>query len=228
MKVPFLPHNQYDFYPKICLTQLWISFDFSLFSSFYRLLLNNGNGNFYDFQDFFHLFLDTQVSNLRECLLEWLYQSQVQVLKESRSSVAVMSGPDCMISTDRAMDINHSYNQKEEEKEKDEHHEREKKNLVSNKAEELKKFEKICLADDCQAGTDNNIFDEKNSNNEENETLEYYTDADSISDMINILPHEIISSVDRVKWCVQSCKSLIENNSCTCPGSPVLIIALIS
>ena len=181
MKVPFLPHNQYNFYPKICLTQLWTSFGFSLFSSFYRLLLNNGNGNFYDFQDFFHLFLDTQVSNLRECLLEWLYQSQVQVLKESRSSVAVISSPDCMISTDRAMDINHSYNQKEEEKEKDEHHEREKRNLVSNRVEELKKFEKICLADDCQAGTDNNIFDEKNSSiNEENETFEYYTDRKSV------------------------------------------------
>ena len=40
------------------------------------LLLNNGNGEYYDFQDFVAVFIDTQVSSLRECLQEWLYQAR--------------------------------------------------------------------------------------------------------------------------------------------------------
>lgn len=37
-----------------------------------------GNGEFYDFHSFFHLFMDNSVlvSNLRECLQEWLYQAR--------------------------------------------------------------------------------------------------------------------------------------------------------
>ena len=130
-----------------------------------------------------------------------------------------MTSPDNIISTDNVLDISHSYNQKESEKE---HHLKVQNNLESNKAEKLEKFAKICLADDYRTGTNNDILNGKNSNTEENMSIKFYSDADSISDMINILPHEIISSVDRVKWCIQSCKSLLENNSCTCPGSLVL------
>lgn len=37
----------------------------------------NSNINTVDFQGFFNLFMETQVSNLRECLQEWLYQARL-------------------------------------------------------------------------------------------------------------------------------------------------------
>ena len=50
------------------------------------LLLNNGNGEFYDFQDFVAVFIDTQVSSLRECLQEWLYQARELLKPKPRMS----------------------------------------------------------------------------------------------------------------------------------------------
>jgi hypothetical protein len=40
-----------------------------------NMLRLNDNGKTIDFQGFFNLFMETQVSNLRECLQEWLYQA---------------------------------------------------------------------------------------------------------------------------------------------------------
>ena len=48
--------------------------------------MNNVKGDYYDFHDFFHLFMGTQVSSLRECLLEWLYQSQIISTDKKRST----------------------------------------------------------------------------------------------------------------------------------------------
>jgi len=42
-----------------------------------NMLRLNDNGKVIDFQAFFNLFIETQVSNLRECLQEWLYQARL-------------------------------------------------------------------------------------------------------------------------------------------------------
>ena len=42
-----------------------------------NMLRLNDNGKTIDFQAFFNLFMETQVSNLRECLQEWLYQARL-------------------------------------------------------------------------------------------------------------------------------------------------------
>lgn len=57
-----------------------------------RLKLNMDNGDFYDFHDFFNLFLETQVCNLRECLSEWLIRARgtvnrAQTMKNTAQSV---------------------------------------------------------------------------------------------------------------------------------------------
>lgn len=40
------------------------------------LSIGNGDGNFMDYDSFFHIFFENPVSNIRECFLEWLQISQ--------------------------------------------------------------------------------------------------------------------------------------------------------
>jgi hypothetical protein len=45
----------------------------------FRLSLQGGNGDIFQFHDFFHLFVDYDLSTTRECLLAWLYQANKTV-----------------------------------------------------------------------------------------------------------------------------------------------------
>ena len=51
------------------------------------------NPNEFDFEDFFHLFLDSFVTNLRECLEEWLIQSMNNSSINNVASVCELTDP---------------------------------------------------------------------------------------------------------------------------------------
>ena len=148
-----------------------------------RLLLNHGNGDYYDFQNFFDLFLETQVCNLRECLLEWLFRSRISL---SSSKINANS-----LTADLKLP-----------------------GIPFNEVENWVNVELTSLVDNVNvSGTlpfDETIPDPV-----------VYTDADSIIDLITLLPGENILSLDKMRWCVQATKTT-DTVPQPCPGCLVI------
>lgn len=144
-----------------------------------RLLHNHGNGDFYDFQNFFDLFLETQVCNLRECLLEWLFRSRVC---SSAGKINTNS-----LTADLKL-----------------------KNSSYNEGENWVNIELTSLAENANVNAtlpaDEAVPD-----------ATVYNDADSIIDLISLLPGENVLSLDKVRWCVQAGKST-DSIPQPCPG----------
>lgn len=138
-------------------------------------------------------------------MLEWLYQSTIKIPTDSRNSIGQATKSESVSMSDKIGSNDHC-NQNENENE-------EEPNTVYSTGT-------------YGAITKNkNQLENKNGNkNDEDKekSFESYSDADSISDMINLLPSEFISSVDRVKWCLQSNKLQTESSPCPFPGSLVL------
>jgi hypothetical protein len=129
-----------------------------------RLQLNMDNGDFYDFHDFFNLFLETQVCNLRECLLEWLLRARGA---GTGNRVQIPRSPDQVVlfPTDES---------------------------VSTDA-----LKEITLTE-----CDSAEYDMKTSHTANSDHLVLHTDADSITDLISLIPGEAVISVDKMRWCV--------------------------
>ena len=152
-----------------------------------RLLLNHGNGDYYDFQNFFDLFLETQVCNLRECLLEWLFRSRVSL--SSSKTVANTLTADLKLPGIPGIPFNETV-----------------ENWVN--------VELTSLVDNVNVSAtfplDETVPDPV-----------VYTDADSIIDLITLLPGENILSLDKMRWCVQATKTT-DTVPQPCPGCLVI------
>jgi hypothetical protein len=144
-----------------------------------RLLHNHGNGDFYDFQNFFDLFLETQVCNLRECLLEWLFRSRVC---SSAGKINTNS-----LTADLKL-----------------------KNSSYNEGENWVNIELTSLAENANVNATLPAY-------ETVPDATVYNDADSIIDLISLLPGENVLSLDKVRWCVQAGKST-DSIPQPCPG----------
>ena len=152
------------------------------------MLLNHGNGDYYDFQNFFDLFLETQVCNLRECLLEWLFRSRISL--SSNKTVANSLTADLKLPGIPPIPFNETV-----------------ENWVNVELTSL---------------VDNNV--NVSATLPLDETIRdpvVYTDADSITDLITLLPGENILSLDKMRWCVQATKTT-DTVPQPCPGCLVI------
>jgi hypothetical protein len=131
-----------------------------------RLQLNMDNGDYYDFHDFFNLFLETQVCNLRECLLEWLLRAR---------GTGTGTGNRVQIPNIPAQVV-----------------------LVpTHRSESTDALEEITLAESVDVE-----HDIKTSHTAKSDHIVLHTDADSITDLISLIPGEAVISVDKMRWCV--------------------------
>jgi hypothetical protein len=52
------------------------------------LKVNGGDGSIFDYHAFFHLFMESEVSSIRECFLEWIQQSQSPISSEETQTTS--------------------------------------------------------------------------------------------------------------------------------------------
>ena len=156
------------------------------------LLLNNGNGEYYDFQDFVAVFIDTQVSSLRECLQEWLYQARELLKPKPR---VLQMTPQVTIQTSV----------------KDDHNSRSNIDHVEGCDGEGKREEGSITEGKCD-GDEMTIPPCSSPPIASNVPLTSAPADHSIVSMIRLVPGETIAHVlDRVRWCLHMVRTILTN-----------------